>query len=145
MVDVENRDVGGKLTGKVRAGISRAGLGRRALLFAASCLAAAPLVQAAWVILQARVLGIMVGGSWSNPVSYLFTEGRVTVVPIAIAICVAACWRFGKKPAVAGTALSLASCYLSRPSNDYLFAGIYFITAILLIGYLVHKDENHEN
>lgn len=116
------------------------GIGRNGILFAACCLAAAPLVQAVWTILQARLLGIAVAGSWHEPIGWMFTEGRVTAFPILVAILTASCWRFGKKPAYAATVLSLISCYLCRPQNDYLSFGVSALLALLLVGYAVYKD-----
>ena len=118
----------------------RTGIGRSGVLFAACCLAAAPLVQAVWTIIQARILGIAVAGSWHEPVGWLFTEGRMTVLPILVALLAFSCWRFGKKPAYAAILLSLISCYLCRPQNDYLSFGVSALIALLLVGYVVYKD-----
>ena len=116
------------------------GIGRNGILFAACCLAAAPLVQAVWTILQARFLGIAVAGYWHEPIGWIFTEGRVTVLPILVAVLTASCWRFGKRPAYAATLFSLISCYLCRPQNDYLAFGVSALLALLLVGYAVYKD-----
>ena len=118
----------------------RIGIGRSGILFAACCLAAAPLVQALWTILQARVLGIAVAGSWHEPISWLFTEGRATALPILVAVLTASCWRFGKNPAYAAILLSLISCHLCRPQNDYLSFGVSALIALLLVSYVVYKD-----
>lgn len=118
----------------------RIGIGRNGVLFAACCLAAASLVQAVWTIIQARILGIAVAGSWHEPVGWLFTEGRATALPILVAALTASCWRFGKKPAYAAILLSLISCHLCRPQNDYLSFGVSALIALLLVGYVVYKD-----
>lgn len=118
----------------------RIGIGRNGVLFAACCLAAAPLVQAVWTIIQARILGIAVAGSWHEPVGWLFTEGRATALPILVAALTASCWRFGKKPAYAAILLSLISCHLCRPQNDYLSFGVSALIALLLVGYVEYKD-----
>lgn len=118
----------------------RIGIGRSGVLFAACCLAAAPLIQAVWTIIQARILGIAVAGSWHEPVGWLFTEGRATALPILVATLTASCWRFGKKPAYAAIFLSLISCHLCRPQNDYLSFGVSALIALLLVGYVVYKD-----
>lgn len=118
----------------------RIGIGRSGILFAACCLAAAPLVQAVWTIIQARILGIAVAGSWHEPIGWLFTEGRVTVLPILVAMLSFFCWRFGKIPAYGAILFSFASCYLCRPQNDYLSFGISALIALLLIGFVVYKD-----
>lgn len=124
----------------VKSLLDRIEVGQRGTLFAACCLAAAPLVQAVWTILQARFLGIAVAGSWHEPIGWMFTEGRVTVLPILVAVLTASCWRFGKKPAYAATLLSLISCYLCRPQNDYLSFGVSALIALLLVCYVVYKD-----
>lgn len=118
----------------------RIGIGRSGVLFAACCLAAAPLIQAVWTIIQARILGIAVAGSWHEPVGWLFTEGRATALPILVATLTVSCWRFGKKPAYAAIFLSLISCHLCRPQNDYLSFGVLALIALLLVGYVVYKD-----
>ena len=120
--------------------LDRIEVGQRGILFAACCLAAAPLVQAVWTIFQARLLGIAVAGSWHEPIGWMFTEGRVTALPILVAVLTASCWRFGKLPAYAATLLSLISCYLCRPQNDYLSFGVSALIALLLVGYVVYKD-----
>lgn len=120
--------------------LDRIEIGQRGILFAACCLAAAPLVQAVWTILQARLLGIAVAGSWHEPIGWMFTEGRVTALPILVAVLTASCWRFGKLPAYAATLLSLISCYLCRPQNDYLSFGVSALIALLLVCYVVYKD-----
>lgn len=120
--------------------LDRIEVGQRGILFAACCLAAAPLVQAVWTILQARLLGIAVAGSWHEPIGWMFTEGRVTALPILVAVLTASCWRFGKLPAYAATLLSLISCYLCRPQNDYLSFGVSALIALLLVCYVVYKD-----
>lgn len=120
--------------------LDRIEVGHRGILFAACCLAAAPLVQAVWTILQARLLGIAVAGSWHEPIGWMFTEGRVTALPILVAVLTASCWRFGKLPAYAATLLSLISCYLCRPQNDYLSFGVSALIALLLVCYVVYKD-----
>lgn len=118
----------------------RIGIGRSGILFAACCLAAAPLVQAVWTIIQARILGIAVAGSWHEPVGWLFTEGRVTALPVLVALLAFSCWRIGKNAAYGAILLSLFSCYLCRPQNDYLTFGISTLIALLLTGYVVYKD-----
>lgn len=118
----------------------RIGIGRSGILFAACCLAAAPLVLAVWTIIQARLLGIAVAGSWHEPIGWMFTEGRATALPIFVATLTASCWRFGKKPAYAAILLSLISCYLCRSQNDYLSFGVSALIALLLVGYVVYKD-----
>lgn len=120
--------------------LNRFGFGQQEFLFAACCLSAAPLLQAVWVIIQARVLGIAVAGSWHEPISWLFTEGRVTVLPILVAMLSFFCWRFGKNPAYGAILFSFASCYLCRHQNDYLSFGISALIALLLIGFVVYKD-----
>lgn len=120
--------------------LERIAIGRSGVLFAACCLAAAPLVQAVWTILQARLLGIAVAGSWHEPIGWMFTEGRATALPILVVIFTASCWRFGKKPAYAAILLSLISCHLCRPQNDYLSFGVSALIALLLVGYVVYKD-----
>lgn len=135
--DLESRS---SLAGQVKSLFERIGIERGGILFAACCLAAAPLVQAVWTILQARFLGIAVAGSWHEPIGWMFSEGRVTALPILVAVLTASCWRFGKKPAYAATLLSLISCYLCRPQNDYLSFGVSALIAILLVGYVVYKD-----
>lgn len=124
----------------VKSLLDRIEVGQRGTLFAACCLAAAPLVMAVWTILQARLLGIAVAGSWHEPIGWMFTEGRVTALPILVAVLTASCWRFGKKPAYAATLLSLISCYLCRPQNDYLSFGVSALIALLLVCYVVYKD-----
>ena len=119
---------------------TRLGIGRSGVLFAACFLAAAPLVQAVWTIIQARLLGIAVAGSWHEPIGWMFTEGRATALPILVAALTASCWRFGKKPAYAAILLSLISCHLCRPQNDYLSFGVSALIALLLVGYVVYKD-----
>lgn len=116
------------------------GIGRSGILFAACCLAAAPLVQAVWTIIQARILGIAVAGSWHEPVGWLFTEGRMTVLPILVALLTFSCWRFGKNPAYGAILLSLVSCYFCRPQNDYLSFSVSALIALLLVVYVVYKD-----
>lgn len=128
------------LKGFINSLFERIGIGRNGILFAACCLAAAPLVQAVWTILQARLLGIAVAGSWHEPIGWMFTEGRATALPILVAVLTVSCWRFGKKPAYAAILLSLISCYLCRPQNDYLFFGVSALIALLLVGYVVYKD-----
>ena len=118
----------------------RIGIGRSGILFAACCLTAAPLAQAVWTILQARFLGLAVAGSWHEPIGWMFTEGRVTALPILVAALTASCWRLGKKPAYAAILISLISCYLCRPQNDYLSFGVSALIAIILAGYVVYKD-----
>lgn len=118
----------------------RIGIGRSGILFAACCLAAAPLVQAVWTIIQARILGIAVAGSWHEPVGWLFTEGRMTVLPILVALLAFSCWRIGKNAAYGAILLSLFSCYLCRPQNDYLTFGISGLITLLLTGYVVYKN-----
>lgn len=130
----------GSLKEFVNSLFERIGVERQGILFAACCLAAAPLVQALWTILQARFLGIAVAGSWHEPIGWLFTEGRVTALPILVAVLTASCWRFGKKPAYAAILLSLVSCHLCRPQNDYLSFGVSALIALLLFGYVVYKD-----
>ena len=130
----------GSLKESINSLFERIGIGRSGILFAAFCLAAAPLVQAVWTVLQARVLGIAVAGSWHEPVGWIFTEGRVTALPAIVAVLTASCWQFGKKPAYAAILLSLVSCYLCRPQNDYLSFGVSALIALLLVGYVVYKD-----
>lgn len=120
--------------------LNRFRFGQQEFLFAACCLSAAPLLQAVWVLIQARVLGIAVAGSWHEPIGWMFTEGRATALPILVAIFTASCWRFGKKPAYAAILLSLISCHLCRPQNDYLSFGVSALIALLLVGYVVYKD-----
>lgn len=130
----------GSLKEFINSLFERTGIGRSGILFAACCLAAAPLVQAVWTIIQARLLGIAVAGSWHEPIGWMFTEGRATALPILVAALTASCWRFGKKPAYAAILLSLISCHLCRPQNDYLSFGVSALIALLLVGYVVYKD-----
>lgn len=130
----------GSLKEFVNSLFERIGIGRSGILFAACCLAAAPLVQAVWTILQARLLGIAVAGSWHEPIGWMFTEGRVTALPVLVALLAFSCWRIGKNAAYGAILLSLFSCYLCRPQNDYLTFGISALIALLLTGYVVYKD-----
>lgn len=135
--DLESRS---SLAEPVKSLFERIGIGRSRILFAACCLTAAPLAQAVWTILQARFLGIAVAGSWHEPIGWMFTEGRVTALPILVAALTASCWRLGKKPAYAAILISLISCYLCRPQNDYLSFSVSALIAIILAGYVVYKD-----
>lgn len=130
----------GSLDGFVRNLYDRIGVDKHEILFAACCLSVAPLVQAVWTIIQARILGIAVVGSWHEPIGWLFTEGRSTVVPILVAVLTVSCYQFGRKPAFGAILLSLVSCYLCRPQNDYLSFGISALITLLLIGYVAYKD-----
>ena len=144
MVDVENRDVGGKLTGKVRAGISRAGLGRRALLFAASCLAAAPLVQAAWVFAMYHLAGYPVFGPWHTALGYLYIEGRLTVLPLAVFVCTALCHRSKIAAPITGIVCCVVTVTVSVIRWDYLSFGIYLLVASLLACLIVLGGQDNE-
>lgn len=140
----EKRGAVGELDDRVRDGLSRGGLNADSLLFAACCLAAAPLVEAVWVFAMYHFAGYPLFGPWHTAFGYLYIEGRLTVLPLVVFVCTALCGRLRTAAPIAGIVFCTVTVIISVIRWDYLSFGIYLVIAVLLAGLLVLKGSDNE-
>lgn len=122
----------------------RIGIGRNGVLFAACCLAAAPLVQAVWTFAMYHFVGFPVFGPWHTLLGYLYLEGRITVLPLVVFLLTVCSWNRKRTYILCGIASSIVTSAIDAFRWDYLSLGIYALVAILLVCFLCLEETNRE-
>ena len=122
----------------------RIGIGRSGILFAACCLAAAPLVQAVWTFVMYHFVGFPVFGPWHTLLGYLYLEGRITVLPLVVFLLTVCSWNRKRTYILCGIVSSIVASAIDAFRWDYLSLGIYALVAILLVCFLYLEETNRE-
>lgn len=120
------------------------GIGRNGILFAACCLAAAPLVQAVWTFAMYHFIGFPAFGPWHTLLGYLYLEGRITVLPLVVFLLTVCSWNRKLTYILCGIVSSIVTAAIDAFRWDYLSLGIYALVAIPLVCLLYLEETNRE-